>query len=183
MNRIVLLVMCVCACVMFSTTDVMMRCAGETVGCMSAAAADGNTELVKVLLDGGGNPNEVREGAGLPLHRAAAAGHVETVELLLSRGARPEQNDHHGRTAMAYPFLKGDVDMVRLLCDGLSSSAKQRKWRLLVGRTGEPGAIRRRLMGAVRSLWLAAQGGVGERLDSLKAVQRRRRARSTSGVY
>jgi len=180
MNRSISLVVCG-LCSVFVSVDAMMRCEGETVGCMSSAAASGNTELVEALLDSGGNPNDLRGAAGLPLHSAAAGGHVETVKLLLLHGARPEQKDYHGRTAMAYPFLKGDVEMVRMLCDGLSSMVQRGKWLLLIGRIGDPGAVRRRLMGAVRSLWRASLSQEGECLDSLRAVQRRRRLRSTYG--
>jgi ankyrin repeat protein len=54
-------------------------------GALGDAAVTGNSQIAKLLLKHGANPN----GAGdtPPLHRAASAGHVEMIKLLLEAGA------------------------------------------------------------------------------------------------
>ncbi len=64
---------------------------------LAFAAQLGHTEVVRVLLDAGEDPNRYNpEGThrhSTPLHQAALAGHEEVVQLLVSRGARLDIRD------------------------------------------------------------------------------------------
>jgi len=83
---------------------------------MALAAQHGQTEVVRILLEAGEDPNRfnplVFHAHSTPLHQAAFGGHLETVELLVNRGARLDIRDtsfqatplgwaeHGGRTAI-----------------------------------------------------------------------------------
>jgi ankyrin repeat protein len=65
---------------------------------INSAAAGNHTEVVRVLLDNGADPN-AREAAGFaPIHAAAHSGNDELYELLVSRGADQEAETADGRT-------------------------------------------------------------------------------------
>jgi len=84
---------------------------------MALAAQLGHTEIVRLLLDAGEDPDrynpEGNHGHSTPLHQAALAGHRGVVELLVKRGARLDIKDtlwegtplgwaeHGGRTEIA----------------------------------------------------------------------------------
>jgi hypothetical protein len=59
---------------------------------LSGAASKGHTNIVRLLLDHGANPNakEAICQGGLSLHTAVGDGLIEIVQLLLDKGARPE---------------------------------------------------------------------------------------------
>lgn len=63
------------------------------------AVQHGHTEIVRLLLDAGADPNQYNpEGAhshSTPLHQAALAGHDGVVRLLVERGARTDIRDIH----------------------------------------------------------------------------------------
>ena len=67
----------------------------------SAAAAD-QTEISRMLLDAGADPDAVQEGGFAPLHAAAHNGNVELAELLLERGADRSRATDDGQTAADY---------------------------------------------------------------------------------
>jgi hypothetical protein len=64
---------------------------------LAVAAQYGHTEIVRLLLDAGEDPNRFNPVGGhshsTPLHQAAGNGHLETVKLLVERGASPETKD------------------------------------------------------------------------------------------
>lgn len=61
------------------------------------AAQYGHTEIVRLMLDAGEDPNRFNPVGGhshsTPLHQAAGNGHLETVKLLVSRGASTDVKD------------------------------------------------------------------------------------------
>jgi ankyrin repeat protein len=59
---------------------------------LSGAASKGHTNIVRLLLENGADPNakEAICQGGLSLHEAAAKGFIEIVQLLLDKGAIPE---------------------------------------------------------------------------------------------
>ncbi|EME97307.1 hypothetical protein H340_27175 [Streptomyces mobaraensis NBRC 13819 = DSM 40847] len=64
-----------------------------------AAAVNGHTELVRLLLEAGAGPDAESAGAGsegTPLCAAASWGHVGTVRLLLAHGADPGLREERG---------------------------------------------------------------------------------------
>jgi hypothetical protein len=90
------------------------------------ASQYGHTEVVRLLLDAGEDPNRYNpEGThshSTPLHQAALAGHSAVVRLLVERGARldikdilyqgtPLQWAEHGQQAEAAKVLRGLRDL------------------------------------------------------------------------
>ena len=55
---------------------------------MSRAAENGNTRVVKLLLDKGAQPNFEDEDGNRPLSRAVEKGSVVVVQLLLAKEAK-----------------------------------------------------------------------------------------------
>ena len=65
---------------------------------INSAAAGNHTEVVRVLLDHGADP-DAREAAGFaPIHAAAHNGNDELYELLVARGADQDAATGDGRT-------------------------------------------------------------------------------------
>ena len=65
---------------------------------LQAAAASGCTELVKLLVEKGADPNAFVDGQRLPVH--AGAGHRDVMAYLVSQGADIRVRDHLGRTTL-----------------------------------------------------------------------------------
>ncbi|KAM0544534.1 hypothetical protein ACHAPJ_011751 [Fusarium lateritium] len=82
---------------------------------LSWAAANGNTETVKVLLELGADPDSEDRNGRTPLAWAALQGHSSLVKLLLQTGVRPDSKDHKGRTPLSIACVKGDETIVRSL--------------------------------------------------------------------
>jgi Ankyrin repeats (3 copies) len=92
---------------------------------LALSAQFGHTEIVRILLDAGEDPNRYNppgfHGHSTPLHQAAIAGHEETVRLLVERGARLDSKDtvwqgtpegwasHGGKTRVA-DYLRAQQD-------------------------------------------------------------------------
>lgn len=74
-------------------------------GALALASQFGHTEIVRLLLDSGEDPNRYNpvgfHSHSTPLHQAALAGHEETVTLLVERGAALDARDTlwHGTPA------------------------------------------------------------------------------------
>ena len=64
---------------------------------LAVAAQYGQTEIVRLMLDAGEDPNRFNPVGGhshsTPLHQAAGNGHLETVKLLVARGAKTDIKD------------------------------------------------------------------------------------------
>lgn len=64
---------------------------------LALASQHGHAEIVRLLLDGGCDPNRYNpvgfHAHSTPLHQAAAWGHDEVVRLLVERGAQPDRKD------------------------------------------------------------------------------------------
>ena len=57
-----------------------------------------NNVAIRLLLDGGADPNSTDEDKDTPLHYACSSGNEEIIRLLLSKGADPTASDGLGRT-------------------------------------------------------------------------------------
>ncbi|TFD93999.1 hypothetical protein E3T61_03095 [Cryobacterium lactosi] len=88
--------------------------AHETRRELASAAAYGQIDQVKSLLDEGADPNLVDMDGDTALVHAARGGHLDVVGLLLESGADP---NHHGRngTPLTVAASGGQTDVVRVL--------------------------------------------------------------------
>lgn len=81
-----------------ATPSVMMRSpVGETP--LHIAAARGDIEAVRVLLDAGAEPNAVGEHNYTPLHEALEQGHPQVARMLIAAGASLDAANVDGATA------------------------------------------------------------------------------------
>ncbi|KAF4463661.1 Ankyrin repeat domain-containing 17 [Fusarium albosuccineum] len=92
---------------------------GEDYGnALTAAAYDGTTHLVTMLLDAGADINSEN---GWALQAAASKGHVKIVELLLERGAQVDACSTHQSmlqgTALQAAVEAGDLEIVDILLE------------------------------------------------------------------
>ena len=79
------------------------------------AARNGNTELARLLLDKGANPNS--SCVPTPLEMAAKHGHTDLVRLLMDRGADPNITDEDGTTLLHLAAKSGCTSLVKLLIE------------------------------------------------------------------
>ena len=99
----------------------MTGCATSTA--LTKAAYEGQTDLVKNILDKGADPNE-RGGCAFgwpsvtPLSCAAYSGHMEAVKILVDRGADVDVRDsQNGWTPLTCAAHKGHVEIAKLLTE------------------------------------------------------------------
>jgi Raf kinase inhibitor-like YbhB/YbcL family protein len=83
---------------------------------LTLAAEGCHGDVVKLLLDKGGNVKAARDGRSLLL-LAAAGGCVDTVRPLLEKGADVNAKDGAGKTALMVASLAGSRDLVQMLLD------------------------------------------------------------------
>jgi len=75
---------------------------------MHSAVSRLQSDVVRILLEAGANPN-VRQSAGwTPLHSSAANADVTSVELLLASGADPAATNDEGRSVIDLATESGD---------------------------------------------------------------------------
>ena len=102
----------------FALASIML--AGTLGGCLAGihgAAADGDLQAVRTMLDQGMSVEE-RDGTGrTPLILAAWEGHLEVVRFLLDRGADINGQYGPGITALHRAVWLGRTDVVRLLLE------------------------------------------------------------------
>jgi ankyrin repeat protein len=83
---------------------------------MASAAAQGNIDRVRMLLDRGASPDSWGiDFVSTALVSAANQGHADIVELLLSKGADSSLRDSEGRSALQLARQHGHEDVVALL--------------------------------------------------------------------
>jgi ankyrin repeat protein len=84
----------------------------------SAAAhldADRSLDLVRILLEGGADPNVTQAGGWTPLHQAAAHGREEVAKLLVEKGASLTAKSDDGRTPLEMARAKKHTELEALL--------------------------------------------------------------------
>ena len=69
------------------------------------AAATGQVEMLRLLIDAGGDVNVRAQDGWTPLHCAAYWGHEEAAQLLLDQGAEVDLPDNNGRTPLQVALL------------------------------------------------------------------------------
>ncbi|XP_053713468.1 cyclin-dependent kinase 4 inhibitor B [Synchiropus splendidus] len=76
----------------------------------------GSTQVARVLLDQGAEPNVPDRSTGrTPLHDAAQAGFVESVRLLVQSGADAQARDHRNQRPVDLATSEGHSDIVEFL--------------------------------------------------------------------
>jgi ankyrin repeat protein len=83
-----------------------------------AASANGNIDIVELLLHANANINITDDTGLTPLMSAAYMGNDRVVELLIQKGASLEQRDEKGYTALMFASNAGKIASVKLLLDG-----------------------------------------------------------------
>ena len=81
------------------------------------AATNGHTDVVKLLLRAGADPNIADLGRETPLSEASRKGHKYVVKLLLEARAEPHTTDDFGRTPLYWAARYGHTEVVKLLLD------------------------------------------------------------------
>lgn len=79
------------------------------------ASIYGRTDLVRLLLDKGADPNLASTGQRTALMGAAMNGHMEIVRLLLNFGADVERRNLQGESALELARAGGYEDVCALL--------------------------------------------------------------------
>jgi ankyrin repeat protein len=74
-----------------------------------------NTEIIRLLLEGGATPKVKTDGEYTPLHRAASLCPPEAVHLLLRHGADPNAPDLNRATPLMNAASSGKLESLRLL--------------------------------------------------------------------
>jgi ankyrin repeat protein len=102
---------------------------GDGFTALHLAAFFGHAETVRLLLDGGADPNAVGTSAQIgpvqPLHSAAATGRLECARLLLAHGADVNARQGGGFTALHAAAASSDAELARLLlAAGADATAK-----------------------------------------------------------
>lgn len=83
-----------------------------------SAAAKGNAEAIKALLDKGADVNAKSPYGVTALWLAARRGHTAAVKLLLERGADVNAKENvNGSTPLGWATWKGYIEVVKLLLD------------------------------------------------------------------
>jgi ankyrin repeat protein len=72
---------------------------GSKLAVINSAAASHNTEVVKMILAAGANPNAQQHGGYTALHAAAQQNDREMIQALLEAGADPAIRTDDGKTA------------------------------------------------------------------------------------
>jgi len=79
------------------------------------AAAKGDTERVKNLLDKGVNVNVKDQQGSNPLAHAAWFGHTDTAKLLIERGADVNAKKNDDKSVLELATMRGHENIVQLL--------------------------------------------------------------------
>ena len=79
------------------------------------AAHDQNTELMRVLLEAGANPNMQDKSGNMPLMEAISVGSIEAVAILLDAGSSPNIPNNAGFNAVNHCAQYGHVEILDLL--------------------------------------------------------------------
>lgn len=122
------------------------------------AAEEGNTRIVKMLLDRSANPNVStdRYGHRTPLHWAVSNFDVQSIKALVDSGANVNTTDDYGNTPLMVAATTTDRDTVKFLVENgadvnlksrdgstaLSLAKRDRDWAGNSDRTGDTTIVR-----------------------------------------
>ena len=92
------------------------------------ASVNGHTEVVKLLLKFGADPNIGNYNETTPLHKAARGGHSELVKQLLDGGAMPDKQNIYGFTVLIGAAAHGHQNTVELLLEAGADPNKSNRF-------------------------------------------------------
>lgn len=87
----------------------------QRVTALHGAVARGDTDIVKLLLEHGADPNARQESGFVPLHEAAANGKEVIARLLIEHGASVDAATDDGKTAYDLAVARGQKAMAEWL--------------------------------------------------------------------
>ncbi len=94
------------------------------------AVKNGHTDLARLLMEKGADPNARDELQQTPLHWAAQAGRTELARLLIEKGAEIQTKDYRKWTPLHRAAEFGHADLAQLLIEkGADLNAKDRSQR------------------------------------------------------
>ena len=97
---------------------------------LAIAAAAGELDCVKILLDHGG---DIRKGDinynQLPIHRATEGGHLEVVKLLLELGSPINQPDNMGQFCLHFAAEHGHTQLCKFLLENGAGECRSIPYR------------------------------------------------------
>jgi ankyrin repeat protein len=97
---------------------------GDTI--LLWASREGHLELVRLILENGGDINFQNEVTGeTALINSSKAGHFEIVKFLIKNGANINAKDNKGNTALLCGCTKGHLDIVKMIREYASSDSKE----------------------------------------------------------
>ena len=91
---------------------------GEFYSVLKKAAAQGNAEIVRAILDRDVDADYLRDHSPGALHEAVDGGHIEIAEMLLNHGADPNHGGNSSYTPLALAVFHCNFDMAKVLLDG-----------------------------------------------------------------
>ena len=80
-----------------------------------AAAASRNLDILREVLEAGGDPNVPQQQGFVPLHEAATSGNREMAELLIKHGANPRLANDAGKTSIDLATDKSHTELAAYL--------------------------------------------------------------------
>jgi uncharacterized protein len=83
---------------------------GLKVQALHAAVAGRNLEIVKAVLDAGGDPNAQQQAGFRPMHEAGSNANRKLAEMLLQHGADPSLLNDEGKSAIDFAREKGHAE-------------------------------------------------------------------------
>ena len=96
---------------------------------LHTASKEGDTDVVKLLLERGADINSLGRSINSPLMAAASEGKADVVRLLIERGAKVDLRDREGWTALILASRYGHLEALRVLIDhGANVNARKRDY-------------------------------------------------------
>lgn len=90
------------------------------------ASSYGHVEIVKFMLENGGDPGPyVKRRLDTPMHYAAGGNHREVIEVLIAAGADVDARDNYGKTPLHWTADTDAADAARIL---LKNGADPSPW-------------------------------------------------------
>jgi ankyrin repeat protein len=90
---------------------------GLKVAALHAAVAGRNLDIVKGVLDAGGDPNAQQQAGFRPMHEAGSNANRKLAELLLAHGADPTLTSDDGKSAIDLAREKGHAEFAEWLAN------------------------------------------------------------------